>query len=415
MNRASGIINISTLSSLMQKWLTPRLHRLHAKYPELRVDWHTAREAVDFARSDFHAAVRLGEAATPGLDYDKLMDEWLVVVASPKLFKKFGSLDDRESFEGIPMLQARDEPWAKFEKSAAPTPWPAGPTIIDDSVSVISAVIEGLGYAPARWSIAANDLDNGNLVLASKTIVPSRFSYWFVCPPSYSEMPMVLALRQWHARVQHDVGAHHAADRARGADHRNAGVRLREDLERRGRNSAEKIEGHEAHVAHRVLDVVPEDPQEPHVADQVEPAAVHEHRGDHGVPGAAVAAQRADRIRRQRKARPCGCGVQQIGRHQPKLADRRRQRRLRTETLDQRPDEGVDRDQAVGGVRRREVRIVIPDREHAPIVMKCRATGSQSLCRALEGRKAATRLTGNDCEPVARHSVGRLTTRAAKP
>jgi len=34
-------------------------------------------------------------------------------------------------------------------------------------------------------------------VLASKTIVPSRFSYWFVCPPSYSEMPMVLALRQW--------------------------------------------------------------------------------------------------------------------------------------------------------------------------------------------------------------------------
>lgn len=197
MQRASGIINISTLSSLMQKWLTPRLYRLHAKFPELRVDWHTGREAVDFARSDFHAAVRLGEAATPGLEYDKLMDEWLVVVASPKLFKKFGSLDDRESFEGIPMLQARDEPWAKFEKSAAPTPWPAGPTIIDDSVSVISAVIEGLGYAPARWSIAAHDLENGNLVLASKTIVPSRFSYWFVCPASYSEMPMVLALRQW--------------------------------------------------------------------------------------------------------------------------------------------------------------------------------------------------------------------------
>jgi LysR family glycine cleavage system transcriptional activator len=197
MQRASGIINISTLSSLMQKWLTPRLHRLHAKFPELRVDWHTGREAVDFARSDFHGAVRLGEAVTPGLEFEKLMDEWLVVVASPKLFKKFGSLDDRESFEGIPMLQARDEPWAKFEKSAAPTPWPAGPTIIDDSVSVVSAVIEGLGYAPARWSIAANDLDNGNLVLASKTIVPSRFSYWFVCPPAYCELPMVLALRQW--------------------------------------------------------------------------------------------------------------------------------------------------------------------------------------------------------------------------
>lgn len=197
MNRASGIINVSTLSSLMQKWLTPRLHRLHAKFPDLRVDWHTSREAVDFARSDFHAAVRLGEGVTPGLDHDKLMDEWLVVVASPQMYKKHGSIDDRDSLHGIPMLQAKDEPWERFEKNTAPTPWPAGPTIIDDSVSVLSAVIAGLGYAPARWSIAANDLDAGNLVLASKTIVPSRFRYWFVCPPSYAELPMVLALRQW--------------------------------------------------------------------------------------------------------------------------------------------------------------------------------------------------------------------------
>jgi LysR family glycine cleavage system transcriptional activator len=197
MMRASGIINVSTLSSLMQKWMTPRLHRLHAKFPDLQVDWHTSREAVDFTRSDFHAAVRLGEGQTPGLDYEKLMDEWLVVVASPELYKRHGSIDDRESLAGIPMLQAKDEPWSRFEKSAAPTPWPAGPTIIDDSVSVLSAVIEGLGYAPARWSIAAHDLQAGRVVLASKTIVPSRFRYWFVCPPSYSDLPMVCALRQW--------------------------------------------------------------------------------------------------------------------------------------------------------------------------------------------------------------------------
>jgi LysR family glycine cleavage system transcriptional activator len=197
MMRASGIINVSTLSSLMQKWMTPRLHRLHAKFPDLQVDWHTSREAVDFTRSDFHAAVRLGEGQAPGLDYEKLMDEWLVVVASPELYKRHGSIDDRESLKGIPMLQARDEPWSRFEKSAAPMPWPAGPTIIDDSVSVLSAVIEGLGYAPARWSIAAHDLQSGRIVLASKTIVPSRFRYWFVCPPSYSDLPMVCALRQW--------------------------------------------------------------------------------------------------------------------------------------------------------------------------------------------------------------------------
>jgi len=54
MVRASGIINISTLSSLLQKWITPRLHGLNTRFPELRVDWHTSRESVDFSRSDFH-------------------------------------------------------------------------------------------------------------------------------------------------------------------------------------------------------------------------------------------------------------------------------------------------------------------------------------------------------------------------
>ncbi|MGQ0430652.1 MAG: LysR substrate-binding domain-containing protein [Gammaproteobacteria bacterium] len=197
MMRAGGVVNVSTLSSLMQKWMTPRLHRLHAKFPDLQIDWHTSREAVDFARSDFHAAVRLGEKVAPGLDYEHLMDEWLVVIASPQLYKKHGSIDDRKALKGIPMLQAKDEPWSRFEKSAAPTPWPAGPTIIDDSVSVLSAVLEGLGYAPARWSIAAHDLLSGRLVLASHTIVPSRFRYWFVCPPAYAELPKVCALRTW--------------------------------------------------------------------------------------------------------------------------------------------------------------------------------------------------------------------------
>jgi LysR family glycine cleavage system transcriptional activator len=57
--------------------------------------------------------------------------------------------------------------------------------------------MEGLGYAPARWSIAAHDLLAGRLMLASRNIVSSRWRYWFVCPPSYSELPMVCALRTW--------------------------------------------------------------------------------------------------------------------------------------------------------------------------------------------------------------------------
>ena len=49
-----------------------------------------------------------------------------------------------------------------------------------------------------------------------------------------------------------------------------------------GRGNATKhIENRETDMPHGVLDIVPEDPEIEHVADEVHPAAVKEHGGDH--------------------------------------------------------------------------------------------------------------------------------------
>ena len=181
--------------------------------------------------------------------------------------------------------------------------------------------------------------------------------------------------------------------------------RVESHLERGGREAAEQIEDDEAHVPHRVLDVVAEDPQEPHVADQVHPAAVHEHRRDDGVPGAACAlSTQTEPSPIGKLRRPARCAA---ARPEPAPA---RTPRGTARAPCRSPEPAPRRARSPRSSRtshgRREVGVVVADRKHASIVMKCRATGSQSLCRALEGRKAARRLTGNDCEPVARHSVG---------
>ena len=56
--------------------------------------------------------------------------------------------------------------------------------------------------------------------------------------------------------------------------------------ERRG-DPAEQIKSEELHVAEAVLDIVAEDPQKQHVAEEMQPAAMHEHGGENGddVPG----------------------------------------------------------------------------------------------------------------------------------
>ena len=89
-------------------------------------------------------------------------------------------------------------------------------------------------------------------------------------------------------RVEHEVGAEHARDRARRADVGDAGGRVGRELGEGREHAAHEVEERVAQAAHAILDVVAEDPEEQHVADDVHPAAVHEDRGDQGQPGGVL-------------------------------------------------------------------------------------------------------------------------------
>jgi LysR family glycine cleavage system transcriptional activator len=194
---STGALHVSTLPSTLQKWLAPRLHRLHEQLPELQVDWHTSQEAVDFSRSDFHAAIRFGPGVYPGMYAERLMGEWSVAVAAPEVLARYGSLDEHSDFSGLPLLRAKHEPWSRWQQATADSQWPASPGTIDDSASMLVAAAEGLGYAVTRWTLAAQDIEHGRLVLASAHVNPSEWWHWFVCPEAYKNVPKVAAFRDW--------------------------------------------------------------------------------------------------------------------------------------------------------------------------------------------------------------------------
>ena len=196
-DRESGTVNVSTLSSFLQRWLTPRLNDLREHHPEVELRIHTSPDAVDFARTDFHAALRLGTGLYPGLYSEKIMDEWVVAIASPKVFKKFGVLPDSGDLSHLPLLHGNDTEWSIWmasEKSGKGIP---RGSFIDDSSSLLTAAIEGLGYSILRWSLVANELRAGRVVLASDRVLPHRFAYYFVCPEVYVDLPKLALFRKW--------------------------------------------------------------------------------------------------------------------------------------------------------------------------------------------------------------------------
>ena len=196
---ASGALHVSTLASTLQKWLALRLHRLNEQHPELQLSWHTSQQVVDFAQEGVHAAIRFGPGPYPDMHAQCLMDEWSVVVASPEVVHRYGMIDDGRDLSGLPILHAKHEPWSRWQQKTVQSTPMTNAAVIDDSVSVLAAAAQGLGYAVARWTLAAADIDSGKLVLASTGAKPSPWRHWFVCPIAYRDVPKVAALRDWLA------------------------------------------------------------------------------------------------------------------------------------------------------------------------------------------------------------------------
>ena len=196
-DRLSGALNISTLASFLQKWLLPRLPRFHDRHPEIELSIHTSRAPVNFASSNFHAAVRMSKGPSPGLYSEKLMDEWFIPVCTREMLAKHGPLRDAADLQRFPLLHSEDEEWSLWAEPGSAVEWQERGTAFDDSLTVLAGAEQGIGLALTRWSLVAPDLTAGRIVRASERFVPCPRSYYFVCPEMYAAMPKVQQLLSW--------------------------------------------------------------------------------------------------------------------------------------------------------------------------------------------------------------------------
>jgi LysR family glycine cleavage system transcriptional activator len=199
-DRGSGAIRLTTLVSFLQQWLLPRLPRFYAAHPSVDLHVHTSTQLVDFVRDECDAAIRYGLGDYPGLDAEKLLDEWLVPVCAPALYAKLGRVRDADDLRRYRLLHSTTEPWSAWllrSCSCESDALVAGGSHFDDSVAVVRSAVAGHGLALARWSLAANEIASGALVAASPEPVKVDRSYWFVSPARARISDAVSRFREW--------------------------------------------------------------------------------------------------------------------------------------------------------------------------------------------------------------------------
>ena len=197
--RNADALTISALPSFSSSWLMPRLPSFMARHPGLEFNLQTSVALTDFEREPVDAAMRLGSGQWPGLTAELLFEEWIVPMASPKLFgrKRRPKPDEMAAWPLIGESDDDNRRWRRwFAQYGGALPRRFAATFTDTEL-LHKAAAEGLGIVLGRQVLAKPLLDNGTLVTLTEQHMPAGYSHYLVYPRRSADYPPLLAFRDW--------------------------------------------------------------------------------------------------------------------------------------------------------------------------------------------------------------------------
>jgi LysR family transcriptional regulator, glycine cleavage system transcriptional activator len=199
-----GALHVSVLPSFAAKWLLPRMSRFRDRHPDIDVMVSANNKLIDFADDTFEMAIRYGQGHYPGLRTDRLLDDSVFPVCSPKLLDGACPLRAPADLKHHTLLHDEvsrlDESpdWRSWLQAAGVdgVDWRRGPGFSDSSM-VIEAAAAGQGVALGHRWLAAADLESGRVVVPFGPVIPSKFAYYLVSPEALAERRRVRLFREW--------------------------------------------------------------------------------------------------------------------------------------------------------------------------------------------------------------------------
>jgi LysR family transcriptional regulator, glycine cleavage system transcriptional activator len=198
---------VTVSPSFAAKWLVPRLDRFLQICPGADVRIDVSQRLIDFAREDVDVGIRFGKGDYPGLRADRLFEETVFPVCSPKLLKGAHPLRHPRDLRHHTLIHIEwDAQWQT---------WPnwkmwllaAGVDNVDaerglhfsQTALALQAAVDGQGVALGDASLVSDDLAARRLVRPFELTLkgPSDFAYHVIAPEAAAERPLVKAFREW--------------------------------------------------------------------------------------------------------------------------------------------------------------------------------------------------------------------------
>ncbi|ALP68568.1 hypothetical protein AN416_38270 (plasmid) [Paraburkholderia caribensis] len=196
-------LRLSVYATFAAKWLMHRLHRFEAKYPAIPVELSTTVAKINFNEIQVDAAIQFGDDSWKGISCERLFDDVIEPVCSPKLLRRGTGLITIDDLAHHRLLQSkyRREDWFDWLRAV-------GRSDLEELVSrqrggfqnsllAYQAAIEGLGVVIGQTKLLANDLAAGTLVRPFDRPVTRDLAYYLLIPENRRHSRDVNAFRSW--------------------------------------------------------------------------------------------------------------------------------------------------------------------------------------------------------------------------
>ncbi len=196
---AAGVtqLTVSVVADIASAWLIKRLDHFYARFPHIDLTLQTVN--TESVPDPYSADVGIWFAPPqqPGFNSVKLLDDWVIAVASPQLMARFPDFEMGD-FLQLPLLRFSKRPWRAFlEAAGLPLREPTRGPMFDDSALLIQAAVGGQGVCTARMQLARDLLASGQLVQVGSVRMPASMMYFIVWREHHPKEAAIAQFRDW--------------------------------------------------------------------------------------------------------------------------------------------------------------------------------------------------------------------------
>ncbi|MFD2177930.1 LysR substrate-binding domain-containing protein [Veronia pacifica] len=200
---SKGQIKLGVLPTVATYWLIPKLTEFFERHPEvdlqmvsLELNFVLADRSPDLEGELIDIGLFYGDGQWQNLESEKVLEERIIAVASPKLIGKYSP---NESFLTLPLLQHSTRPqtwspWCQQMKMAELKP--SGPSF-EHFFMLKQAAISSLGIALLPDVMVQNELQRRELMQVGTNFMIASGAYYLVYKKEKPYQPSIKAFRNW--------------------------------------------------------------------------------------------------------------------------------------------------------------------------------------------------------------------------